>query len=124
MITKAIKYTDYNGVERVENCYFNLTRTELVKMQTRTVGGYAEMIQRAIDAVDGAVIMQVVDELIDKAYGVKSPDGKRLIKSPEILAEFKQTEAYDLLFMELVTNAEKCAEFVNGILPVLPDAKK
>jgi hypothetical protein len=67
--------------------------------------------------------MQVIDELIEKSYGVKSLDGKRFEKSEDITRAFKQTPAYDELFMELVTDADKAANFVNGILPEVPQQK-
>ena len=51
------------------------------------------------------------------AYGKKSPDGRRFIKNNEIREEFTQTEAYSIIFMELATDADKAAEFINGIIP-------
>lgn len=117
MFKKTVTYDDYNGVKRTEDLYFNLTQTELVKMQYSINGGYGEMIQRAIEAKDGKTIMNVIEELIDKSYGVKSLDGKRFEKSEEITRAFKETPAYDQLFIELVTDDVKAAEFVNGIRP-------
>lgn len=117
MFKKTFTYTDYNNVVRTEEHYFHLTKSELVKMQMGTEGGYAELLQRAIDAKDVAVIISVLDELIDKSYGVKSLDGKRFEKSPELVRAFKETEAYDQMFMEMLSDADKAAEFVNGILP-------
>lgn len=117
MLKKVITFTDYNGVERKEEHYFNLTKSELVKMQYSINGGYGEMVQRAIEAKDGKVIMNVIEELIDKSYGIKSLDGRRFEKSEEITKAFKQTEAYDQLFIELVTDDVKAAEFINGIRP-------
>jgi hypothetical protein len=123
MYKQIFTYTDYNGVERKEEHYFNLTKSEIVKMQVSEEGGYAEKLQRAVDNNDGRVIMQVIDELIEKSYGVKSLDGKRFEKSEDITRAFKQTPAYDELFMELVTDADKAANFVNGILPEVPQQK-
>ena len=81
-------------------------------------GEAAEMIKRIIDAQDGPAIIKVFKELILKAYGVKSPDGKRFIKSEELFTEFSQTEAYSNLFMELSTDADAASEFIKGIMPV------
>ena len=50
-------------------------------------------------------------------YGEKSPDGKRFIKNQELRDAFAQTEAYSDLFMELATDAEAAARFINGIVP-------
>ena len=56
-------------------------------------------------------------DLVLKSYGEKSADGKRFIKTPEISEAFSQTEAYSVLFMELATDADAAAAFVNGIIP-------
>lgn len=117
MLRKTIEYTDYNGVDRKETFYFNLTKSELTKMEIGTVGGYAEMIQRIVDAKEGHEIVKAFEDLIFKSYCVKSDDGKRLIKNAKLSEEFSQTPAYDVLFMELATDADAAAAFVNGIMP-------
>ena len=117
MLKKTITYTDYNGVERKEDFYFNLSKAEVMEMELSTTGGLAEMIKRIVAAQDQPAIIKVFKDLILKAYGEKSPDGKRFIKSPELSDAFAQTEAYSILFMELATNAEAAAAFVNGIIP-------
>ena len=117
MLKKTITYTDYNGSERTEDFYFNLTKAEVVEMEMSTTGGLAEMIKKIVAAQDAPSIIAIFKKLILKAYGEKSPDGKRFIKSDEISTAFSQTEAYSQLFMELATDADKAAEFVNGITP-------
>lgn len=117
MLKKTITYTDYNGTERTEDHYFNLTKAELMEMEMGTAGGLAEMIQRIVSAQDAPAIIKIFKELILSAYGQKSPDGKRFIKSAELREEFSQTEAYSQLFMELATDADAAAKFVNGIIP-------
>ena len=117
MLKKTMTYVDYNGTERTENFYFNLTKAEIMEMEMGTAGGLVEMINKIVDAKDAPAIINVFKELILKAYGEKSADGKRFIKSKEISDAFAQTEAYSELFMELATNADKASEFVNGIIP-------
>lgn len=117
MIKRTIAYEDYNGVERKEDFYFNLSKAEVMEMEMSTAGGLAEMIQRVVAAQDQVSIIKIFKDLILKAYGVKSPDGKRFIKSKELSDEFSQTEAYSQLFMELATDANAAADFVNGIVP-------
>jgi hypothetical protein len=117
MLKKTIVYTDYNGTERNEIHYFNLSKAELMEMEMGTTGGFAEMLNRIIEAKDAPSIMKVFKDVILKSYGEKSADGKRFIKSEEISTAFAQTEAYSVLFMELVTDADKAAEFINGIVP-------
>lgn len=117
MLKKTITYTDYNGSERTEDFYFNLTKAEIMEMELSTSGGLAEMIQRIVKAQDAPAIIKIFKELVLKAYGEKSPDGKRFIKSEEISTAFSQTEAYSQIFMELATDSDAAAAFVNGIVP-------
>lgn len=124
MLKKTITYTDYNGVERTEDFYFNLTKAELTEMELSTTGGFTEMLQRIVAAQDNPTIVKIFKEIILKAYGEKSPDGKRFIKTKELADAFAQTEAYSNLFMELATDDEAAAKFINGIIPEIPDDKK
>jgi len=117
MLKKEIVYTDYNGVERKEIFWFHLSKAELLDMEMTTSGGYAETVQRIIDAKDTSALIRVFKDLIKKSYGVKSEDGRRFVKSDELFEEFSQTEAYSQLYMELTLNASKAAEFINGIIP-------
>ena len=117
MVKKTITYVDYNNNERTEDFYFNLSKAELMEMELSISGGLTEKIQSIIAAQDTPAIIKIFKELILKAYGQKSPDGKRFIKSQEIQDEFSQTEAYSQLFMLLATDEKEAADFVNGIIP-------
>ncbi len=122
MIKKTMTYTDFNGVERTEDFYFHLSEAEIMEMEIGTSGGLAEMIKRIVDAKDYPTILKTFKDVVLKAYGVKSPDGRRFEKSEQISAEFAQTNAYPKLFVELATNHEVAAEFINGVIP--QEAKK
>lgn len=117
MLKKTITYTDYNGSERTEDFYFNLSKAEIMEMEMSISGGLAEMITKIVAAQDAPAIIKIFKDLVLKAYGEKSPDGKRFIKSDEITTAFSQTEAYSQLFMELATDADAASKFVNGIIP-------
>lgn len=117
MLKKIITYTDYNGVERTEPFYFNLSKAELMEMELGVTGGMTEMLDKIIAAKDSPSLMKTFKEMIMKSYGIKSDDGKRLIKSEELSIAFTQTEAYSVLFMELITDDKAAADFVNGIIP-------
>ena len=118
MLKKTMKYTDYNGVERTEDFY--LTKAEVAEMEMGTSGGLAEMISSIVAAKDGPAILKIFKDLVLKAYGKKTPDGRRFEKSEEISKEFSETEAYSDLYIELATDADAAAEFVNGIVPKAP----
>lgn len=117
MFKRTETYIDYNGVERTEDFYFNLTEAELTELEISTTGGLAETVRTLIGAKDIKAIIAIFKELVFKAYGEKSPDGRRFIKSEEISKAFSETEAYSQIFMDLATNSEAAAAFVNGIIP-------
>ena len=120
MFTDTRTYTDYDGNERTEDFRFNLTKAEVLEMEMYQEGGMEQHINRVIAAKDSKELIDIFKAIIDKSYGVKSEDGKRFIKSPEILAEFKSTEAYSDIFMELATDDKKAIEFIEKVLPDVP----
>lgn len=122
MLKKTITYTDYNGTTRKEDFYFNLTQAEVTELEVSVEGGLVERINRIVAAQNGKVIIETFKDIILRAYGEKSPDGRRFIKNQEVRDAFAQTEAYSNLFMELATDAKAASEFVNGIVP--PKAEK
>ena len=117
MLAKKIKYTDYNGVEREEMFYFNITKAELMTQNLMTPGGLETKLKRIINSKDVPELTKYIQDIIKDSYGVKSDDGVRFIKSKELSEMFMQTEAYSVLFMEMVTDNKKASDFVNGILP-------
>ena len=117
MLTKSITYTDYNGEQRTETFYFNLTKAELAELNLSTEGGLQNVLQKIIDSKNVPEITKWFKKIIVMAYGEKSPDGRRFIKNRELTEEFLQTEAYSELFMELLSNDEAASDFVNGIIP-------
>ena len=117
MIKKEITYTDYNNVERKENFYFNLNKAELMDMEFGTTGGFSEMVNRLIETQDQPTIMRIFKEFILKAYGEKSADGREFNKSEELSRRFSQTEAFSVLYMELLSDTNKAVQFINGIVP-------
>lgn len=119
MLKKTMTYVDYDGNERTEDFYFNLTKAEVTEMELSHTGGMVKLLEKIIAEKDTKRIIEIFKDLILKAYGEKSADGKRFVKSKEISDAFAQTEAYSDLFMELATNADSAKDFVNGIIPKL-----
>jgi hypothetical protein len=117
-------YTDYDGNQRTEDFYFNLSKAELTEMELSRNGGLTKTIEKIVAAQDGKRIVEIFKDLVLKSYGEKSLDGKRFVKNQELRDAFAQTEAYSDLFMELSTNADSAAAFVNGLVATLPKAKQ
>lgn len=126
MLCKSITYVDFNGIERTENFHFNLTKAELAEMDLTTEGGLEAMLRKIIDSKDIPSLINIFKKIILKSYGIKSDDGRRFIKNDEITQAFTETQAYSDLFMELASDADKAAEFVNMIMPrdLVEEAKK
>lgn len=110
-------YTDFDGNTRTEDFYFNFTEAEITKMQFGTEGGLSAMINRIVAAQDTPRLIEIFEDLIKKAYGVKSPDGRRFIKNDEITKEFTETNAYSQIYMRLATDADAATKFVNDVVP-------
>lgn len=117
MLKKTITYTDFNGVERTEDFYFNLTKAEVTEMEMSVHGGMAHMLETIVASKDNKQIVSIFKEIVLKSYGEKSLDGRRFMKTKEITESFSQTEAYSEIFMELALNEKAAADFVNGVLP-------
>jgi len=117
MFKKTITYTDFDGNERTEDFYFNLTKAEVTEMVLSEKGGLVKQLQKIVAEQDSKQIVELFKALILKAYGEKSPDGRRFVKNDEIRDSFSQSGAYSDLFMELATDAELASTFINGIVP-------
>lgn len=117
MLKKTITYTDYNGEERTEDFYFNLTKAELTEMNLSEDGGLVALINKISMEKDYPKMLKIFKKLVLQSYGEKSLDGKRFIKNDEIAEAFSQTEAYSQLFMLLATDADEAAAFITGIVP-------
>ena len=118
MLKKTVTYVDYNGVERTEDFYFNLSKAEVAEMELSVEGGFSKMLEEIVKSKDNVRIMELFKQMVLKAYGEKSADGKRFVKSKELSEAFSQTEAYSEIFMELALDEKAAAAFVNGIMPV------
>lgn len=116
MIKKTIPYEDLNGNQLVDDFYFNISKSELIDMQIEDES-FQSKIQRIVDTKDNRKLQKLISDLIDKSYGVRSSDGIEFLKDADSLHHFKATNAYDVLRIELATDADKLTEFVKGIMP-------
>lgn len=117
MIKKTITYHGFDDTEYTEDFWFGLTKGDLIEMEVATPGGMQEYIKQIGQTQDVHAVLEMFKTLILKSYGKKSPDGKRFIRSKEISEEFAQTDAYDVLLMEIFSDENAAAKFVSGILP-------
>jgi hypothetical protein len=117
VLKKSITFESHDGKEVTEEHYFHLSKADLVELEMTHKGGLQAYIQRVVESQDGRAIIEEFKRLILMSYGKKNQDGTRFIKNQELRDDFISSPAYDVLFMELVTDAGLAAEFVNGIIP-------
>ena len=117
MLKKTISYTDYDGNQRTEDFYFNLSKAEITEMELSMEGGMRAYIQRIIAAKSQLELVKLFKDVVLKSYGKKSTDGRLFMKNDEIRAEFEASPVYDELYMKLFTDENAAADFVNGVIP-------
>ena len=117
MLKKTISYTDYDGNQRTEDFYFNLSKAEITEMELSMEGGMRAYIQRIIAAKSQLELVKLFKDVVLKSYGKKSPDGRLFMKNDEIRAEFEASPVYVELYMKLFTDENAAADFVNGVIP-------
>ena len=117
MLMKTITYTDYDGMERTEDFWFNLSKTELTKLDAELPGGVLGVLRKIIDKKDRKALVDFIETLILRSYGEKTLDGKRFVKTPDMAEEFMQTPAYDELFMSILSDTDSQTSFINGVIP-------
>ena len=117
MLKREITFEDFNGLTCTETFYFNLSKSEILSLEASEVGGFKASIEKIIETEDAKGLIEQFQSLILMAYGEKSDDGKRFLKNEEIKEAFRQSPAYDILFMELATNDKLAADFMLGIMP-------
>lgn len=118
MIEKKVTYKDYDGVERTEVFRFHLNQSELIEMDALMPGGMEKTLKMISEKKDTPSLMRAFKTILMKAYGEKSADGRRFMKSDEISHAFEETPAYDKIFMELVSgDGNDTLAFIRGIMP-------
>lgn len=118
MLKKEITYTDYDGLERTETFYFNISKAEYTELELTTPGGLEEMLRTISGKKDIPAMIDFFKRLINLSYGVKSADGRKMVKNQDVLNDFLQSEAYSELFTELLTDATAAVTFIANIMPI------
>lgn len=117
MFAKSVTYTDFNGNERTEKVYFNLTKSEIIKLQASVDGGLSEAIEKIQKGGDPYKIVPLFDKILLAAYGEKSEDGSRFIKNSMLTEAFSQSAAYDAIFSELMLDKDAASDFFTKVIP-------
>jgi len=117
MLKKTLTYSDLDGNPVTEDFYFNLNKPEIAEMELSMPGGWSAWLESIIESQDGGEIIKAFKWFITETVGRRSEDGRRFVKNQEIIDDFLETNAYEQLFMELITDANAAAQFVVGVMP-------
>lgn len=120
MLKKDITYEDLDGNEITETFWFHLSKAELAEMalgKEGKSGGFETWVRTIINSNDGEVMTQTFKKILLSTIGERSEDNKRFIKNDQIRDNFVQSDAYSVLFMEVMTDADKMSAFINGVVP-------
>jgi len=117
MYKHTVTYTDFNDVERTEDIYFNLSKADILGMENEISGGMKQRLEKIIASKDNQEIYKILVSIIEKAYGRKSDDGKRFIKTADVLLDFQSSPAYDEFLLWLLANETNATVFMNAVIP-------
>lgn len=124
MHKKSITYVDFDGVERTEDFYFNINQSEFIDWEMSIPGGLKNKIISISKSKDRVAMFKFFKEFIMKAYGEKSDDGKHFEKSEEISKSFENTNAYDVLILELFSSEDAASKFFNAVIPPISEEQR
>ena len=124
MFSRTFEFKGYDGEMHKETWWFNLSETELYKLELGTVGGVNGMMNRMLREERPDKIVDMFEKIILTSVGERSADGRRFLKKPrigmpwgEVAEDFRETPAYDQLFLELVSDGKKLSAFLKGVIP-------
>lgn len=122
MLKQTITYEDFNGEEQTDTLFFNLTKAEMmdlfdIKPQLEAWVEKTSGPQRELSVSEIREFLGIIKYLVEKSYGVKSDDGKRFVKTPELFQEFQQSAAYDTFLFSLFEKIENATGFMVNIMP-------
>lgn len=117
MLKQTVKFEDFNGNQVEEDLYFNFTRNEVIDMEMKEGESTSDRLKRIGKANDAPAAYREMRSLILAAYGKKSEDGRKFLKSDEIRDDFESSAAYDQFIWDLFQDIDKMTAFINGILP-------
>ena len=122
MLKRIIKYTDYNGNPRTQEFYFYLNNKNLQELDAlyQEDGGFAGRFNLIINNLDKRKLLETFEDITVRAYGVKSEDGTKFVKSKQVQEDFLYSAAYEQLFNELTMGDDasaKLSDFLKKILP-------
>lgn len=120
MVKKTLTYNDFEGNEVTKDFYFNISKMEFRELDRKIPGGLQNLIDSIKTEKDEDRMLDLMSTLILESYGEKAEDG-RFVKEDawgrKLSSFFKVSEAWDVLFLNLLRNEQELNEFLVGIVP-------
>lgn len=114
MLKQTVKYESFDGEIVTEELYFNLTRMDLLELNSRYEGedlaAYLEKIQEEKNV---KALYTVLKDIVLMAYGVR--DGNRFIRNDQVRKEFEESLAFAQLIEDFHETDHAMSDFVTGI---------
>lgn len=117
MLKKEFTYTDFDGNQRTETGYFNMTKAEIAAMQVKMDGKFIDYLQDLVRGNHIEKLFHIFSDLVLDSYGEKSEDGRRFVKNAQIREDFKSSMMYSEMIVDLISAPEKMSAFTRSILP-------
>lgn len=117
MLKKRITYTNFEDEEVTETFYFNLTKADLMEMEVSKRGGLNGYIERIQETNDAGLVFEELKSLMSRSVGRLAPDGRGFSRSQQIRDEFMNSEAFSNFILEMLTDPQLAAEFIQGLIP-------
>lgn len=117
MIKKTIKFRDFNGEPASEDLYFHLTKAEVLELELSEREGWEASMNKLIESENTQEILKTFKDILKKAYGLRSEDGTRFIKSDQISEEWSQRESFSELIWQFFLQPESAGVFFGELQP-------
>lgn len=135
MVKKEITYIDYDGNKQTYVAYFNMNRTECIDldMEFEDEGGLMGHLKALLpllkqqENAKKKPLVDFVKMMVEKSYGVRPKSNPSLFMKEDdeghrLVHKFKASPAYDEFVYRLMTGGESLNDFMEKILPEIPEA--
>lgn len=118
MYSIEIPFKDFLGQDRIGKYTFHLSESELLELEYKTGGELRRTLNVLSEGTENTVdLAGFFAMFIKAAYGEMSPDGLTFDKTEEIWNRFYRSNAYNELFMKVMTDDNSAIDLINGSMP-------
>lgn len=118
MFRITVNYEDIDGNNVEQLLYFHMSEKDWVKADAdhKAIGGYSNFLEKSTKDNDAVTIVSALDDIVRRAYGIKSEDGK-FVRNAALSEEFIDSFAYDAFLRELLYKPGVVDSFIKALSP-------